>query len=152
MRQVSIEARGKIKGDVYRIVTGSSKRNPLSTAGSIEGITLEAVRRNTAFDCYAQGQENELWLDEVPLGEGYCLIMGDFFANFEGSKASADVVVGIFILRDRDRKAVADAVRKRFGPGSVLVKSPHCTQCERLTEYLSGGIYCCPHCHCATAA
>jgi hypothetical protein len=134
------------KGDVYEVIGGSEK-HPIPESRNLEGVVFRTVKRNTTFQEYSHPKENHLWISDYTKADGYYLIEMNTLSGFETSKASSEEVVGIFVPYGADRKDVADAVRRYFGPGSALVKAPRCGQCGYIMNHYGGDIYKCPNCH-----
>jgi hypothetical protein len=163
MYQGTAEVALLIRGDVYEVEGGvvcriadsdDGDRTRAATASQkTPDVAFRAVHHNTTFVAYSSGVGHIQRLSEKTMADGFYLILTGSSADSTGLETEAeDAVEGIFIPRsERDRKAVAEALRRRFGPRTVLVKAPNC-ECGRLMNHLGGGIYLCPACRTSTRA
>lgn len=136
-----------VKGDIY-LVAGDSEKHPVTKKwGKETGIVFQAIARNQAIGYMTHPTLKDLKLDGSTKGDGYYLLTGDVFGGFsDSSKAEADILMGILILRDADKKKIAAALRERFGEGSVLLTEFRCPLCHVGMAFVNGGFYRCLNC------
>ncbi|HVN26632.1 MAG TPA: hypothetical protein VMT99_03210 [Candidatus Paceibacterota bacterium] len=126
-------AENLVKGDVYE-TAGDSTHHPVAQCRTLDGVLFRNAHRNVAFARYAARCHDDWRLDASTEAEGFYVIV-------------SDGVRGIFVPRGTNRHAVAQAVRRRFGPGSALLRAPTCGTCRRSMLHEGGGCYYCPGCH-----
>lgn len=111
------------KGDVY-IDISESRKHPLTRHMNTNGSVFGCVAKNTRFDYWHARQEGALLqsslVDESKLG--YYDLQRDSLAGFESSFSGVMDTLGVFIPNMTDKGIVADDLRKRFGPGTILLK------------------------------
>lgn len=100
-----------LRGDAYRI----SHERPEKSLG--RGAILESWETKVMRDDFEAKQDFEIWFENDEAGIGFSFICADLIQ--EGSM-SAPSVIGVFIPNAVKKQAVADYLRKVWGPGTQL--------------------------------